>query len=314
MKTCCIIISHFNAPIFLRACIRSIGKYRNEKILHNIIVADQSNDDIHNQITEEYKEHSDVEIVRMEPLYSGYGLDWLFRNRPMASDYICQLHVDVVAINKNFLSMPIALIEQHKFAFVGQLQFICDGTQSIYPPNPFFAMAQCYNVAPTNIYRELAMIPGFCRFHNRPKAEGMSWASSDWSRWASEDYEHRGSDDDVVAFHWQDCHRQHDKLGLAITGYIEPSYGRIIEDMVLHFGSHRESLSVLDYMPKDYVTYLNRINENYSDELIEEMISKAKANKPPELEILSRNLWNGQTKESYPTNSILNARIEELKK
>lgn len=314
MKSCTIIISHFESPQFLRACIRQIRLHRHLLVEQKIIIADQSCDKTYDDIYNEYFGSDDVSIVRTRPLYSGFGLDWIFRNVEIKTEYVCQLHVDAFPISSKWLLMPIKLIEESKLYFVGQLQFIADGTASIYPPDKFFAMAQCYNVAKTSTYRELSMMAGFTRFHNRPMSGINNWASGDWRNWAAADYERRGSDDDVVAFHWEDKHRQHDKLGLAITGYIEPSYGRIIEDVVFHFGSCREALGVLDQMPKQYVHYLNRITENYSDELIAEMVAKAKDNRPPELEILSRNLWNGTTKESYPTNSVMNAKIEELKK
>ena len=73
-------------------------------------------------------------------------------------------------------------------------------------------------------------------------------------------------------------------------------------------------VSGYDTMPKLYQEYTRRINENYSDELISEMVELAKANRPPELEILSRNFWNGTKKESNTTSKELNKRIEELKK
>ncbi len=313
MKSVAIVISHFESLQFLRASIRQIRKYKHEKINQHIFIIDQSCESTYVKLFEDYIYENDVTIIGTKPLYSGYGLDYLFRNEDLSKyEYIVQIHTDVLPVSKNWIMMPITLIEESKLAFVGQLQFIADGKASIYPPDKFFAMAQCYNVAPTHIYRELAMIPGFCRFHNR-KDSGMEWASSDWATWASEDYQSRGSDDDVVAFHWQDKHRVADKLGLAITGYIEPSFGRLIEDCVFHFGSHREALTVLNQMPKMYSYYLNKINEDYSDELIEEMVNLAKANKAPSLEILSRNLWNGTTKESYPTNSLMNEKIEKLK-
>lgn len=314
MKSCSIIVSHFESLNFLKACIRQLRKFKNEKINQQIIICDQSGPQTHRLVMDLYDGNEDVIVVWTKPLYSGFGLDWIFRNVPIQSDYIAQIHVDAFPLKNTWLSMPIALIEESKFAFVGQLQCINqkDNLAHIYPPSPFFAMAQCYNVAPTYIYRELAMIPGFTRFHNRPQAD-MEWASSDWANWAKDDYQARGSDDDIVAFSWEDKHRQHDKLGLAISGYVEPSWGRIIEESVFHFGSCREALGNLSAMPKRYIEYLNRINEDYSDELIDEMVNLAKTNRPPELEILSRNLWNGTTKESYPTNSILNQRIEELK-
>lgn len=101
---------------------------------------------------------------------------------------------------------------------------------------------------------------------------------------------------------------------MAISGFIEPSWGRIIEGVVFHFGSCREALGNLSAMPKRYIEYLNKINTDYSDELIDEMVNLAKANKAPALEILSRNFWDGTKKEHYPTNSIMNDKIETLKK
>lgn len=313
MKSASIIISHYEALVFLKTAIRQIRRYKHPDINQQIIICDQSGPETHRLVMDLYYGNEDVIVVWTKSLYSGYGLDWILRNIPIHSDYIVQLHTDSFPIHKNWISMPIALIEESNFSFVGQLQFVADGKASIYPPNKFFAMAQCYNVAKTSTYKEMSLEAGFCRYHNRKDLD-MEYKNNDWEVWAKEDYNARGSDDDVVAFHWEDVYRNHDKLGLAITGYIEPSYGRIIESVVFHFGSHKEAMSVLDHMPKMYSHYLNKINEDYSDELIDEMVNLAKANRPPELEILSRNLWNGTTKESYPTNSILNQRIEELKK
>lgn len=317
MKSCTIIISHFESLVFLRTCIRQTRRYANENIHQHIIICDQSSDNTYYDVLAEYEGDEDITVVHTSPLYSGYGLDWIFRNVEIKTDYVAQIHVDAFSISDKWLLMPIKLIEECTLDFVGQLQFINgkNNLAHIYPPDPFFAMAQCYNVAPTHVYRELAMIPGFTRFHNRPLArqEGMEWSAFDWDRWAAHDYQARGSDDDVVAFHWQDKHKQVDKLGLAITGYIEPSYGRIIESVVFHFGSHREALSVLESMPKMYSYYLNKINLDYSDELIDEMVELAKKNRPPSLEILTRNYWNGTTKESSATSKELNKRIEELK-
>lgn len=174
-------------------------------------------------------------------------------------------------------------------------------------------MAQCFNIAPTKVYKDLSLIAGFTRFHNRPQS-GLEWISNAWEQWAQENYHERGSDDDVVAFHWQDANTSQDKLGLAITGYIEPSFGRIIEDIVFHFGSCRESIGVINHMSDAYRKFTGRINNGYTDELIEEMVSLAKANKPPNQNVLRRNHWDGKLKISMPPSCELNARIEELKK
>lgn len=312
MSSCTIIISHYESLPFLRACVRQIQKFKHPDVDQYIFIADQSNDATHSIVMAEFGRKMGISVIRMSPLYSGYGIDYIMRNVEILTEYVCQIHVDAFPIHKNWLYMPIKLIEEFGLSFVGQLQFISKLSDTIYPPNKFFAMAQCFNVAKTSTYRLMSFEAGFTRFHNRDKS-GMIYNNNDWAYWAQEDYPARGSDDDVVAFHWQDKYRLENKLGLAITGFIEPNYGRIIEDVVFHFGSCREALGVLDSMPKLYVEYLKRINEDYSDELIDEMVALAKKNSPDRTEILSRNFWDGIKKESTPPSEEINKRIEELK-
>lgn len=313
MTGCTIIISHFESLSFLRACIRQIRKFAQPEIEQKIFIIDQSGEKIHGGVMYEYYGDPDIKIMRTKPYYSGYGIDWAMRYGNIQTSYICQLHVDAFPISKNWLHLPIKLIEENNLSFVGQLQCIADGKASIYPPSPFFAMAQCFNVAKTETYKELSYMAGFTRFHARENDKKMFFANDDWTEWAKEDYITRGSDDDVVAFHWEDKYREHDKLGLAITGFIQPSFGRIIEDIVLHFGSCRESIGVIDSMPELYRQYTKKINDSYTDELISEMITLAKTNQPPQREALGRNFWNGKTKTSSPPPTELNKRIEELK-
>lgn len=312
MTSVTIIISHFESVPFLHAAIRQIRKYKHPKIRQTIYIIDQSSKETFVEIDKQYGDNSDIELVLIEPRYSGYGIDWAIRYGNINSEYICQIHTDVVPISLQWLYLPIKLIEEYNLSFVGQLQFINNNNASIYPPNPFFAMAQCFNVARTETYREMSLEAGFTRFHNRPES-GLTFKNNDWAKWAEEDYHARGSDDDTVAFHWESKYRNTDKLGLAITGYIAPAYGRIIEGIVFHFCSCRESIGTGDAMGEEYKELTRRINENYSDELIQEMIELAKANRPHGLEILSRNYWDGKLKKSFPPTDELNKIIEELK-
>lgn len=313
MTSCTIIVSHYESLPFLRACVRQILKYAHPEIKQQIIICDQSrNGDIDNQLIE-FLDYENVRIVHTQPYYSGYGIDVLMRTANIITEYIAQIHCDALPIHHNWLYLPIKLIEENDFSFVGQLQFISKETDTIYPPEPFFAMAQCFNVAKTDTYREMSFEAGFTRYHAREKA-AFGFASNDWHEWAQSDYQGRGSDDDVVAFHWQDKYRKVNKLGLAITGYIEPSYGRLIEDLVFHFGSCREASTILDRMPEGYRKYTEKINNDYSDDLINEMVDLAKSNSPSHSEILSRNFWDGTLKKSSATSMEINSRIEHLKK
>lgn len=311
MTSCTIIISHYESLPFLECCLRQINKHRNKNVKHNVIIVDQSRTTQFIFNPSWFDVEDIVSMVHTFPLYSGFGLDWVFRHLNITSEYICQLHVDAFPIHKNWLYLPIKLIEENNFSFVGQHQFTCDGTQSIYPPDPFFSMSQCFNVARTETYKEMSMEAGFTRFHNRPQS-GLTFKNEDWAQWASHDYNSRGSDDDVVAFHWEDKYRRHDKFGLAISGMINTaeqggSFGRIIENLVFHFSSGRESIGVMDLMPQKYQDYYKRIQKGFTDELLEEMLSQVKTNNH------DRTLWDGKEKMTIPVPEELNKRIEELK-
>ena len=218
--SCTIIISHYESIPFLRACIRQIRKYAHPEIKQHIIISDQSSQSTYINVFLDFGNSPDITIVHSAPLYSGYGLDYIFRNFPIHSEYVCQLHVDAFPIHKNWLFMSLGLMEEFDFKYVGVLQFICDKPEAIYYyKNNFFAMAHSFNIGRTDVYEEMALEGGFTRFHNRPQDNsGMVWKNNDWAEWAKEDYQKRGSDDDTVAFDWEDNHREHDKLGFGITG------------------------------------------------------------------------------------------------
>lgn len=315
MKGCTILISHFESLPFLRACVRQIRKYEHPDIKQRIIIIDQSGQPVHKEVVDEFGDAEDITVVKTKGLYSGYGIDFVMRYIDINTEYIAQLHVDAFPISDRWLDMSIRLIEEFDLSFVGQLQVISKPTDTIYPPTPFFAMAQSFNVAKTETYRELSMQGGFTRFHNRLHVDvPMTWGSDEWASWAKPKYHERGSDDDIVAFSWQDNHRQDNKLGLAITGFIQPSFGRLIEDVVFHFGSCRESIGVMETMPGLYKELTAKINTDYSDALIDEMVAMARQNTPPQTQILTRNYWDGVKKEAHPPSDEINNRIEQLKK
>lgn len=316
-KSCTIIISHYNSLAFLRTCIRQIRRYENSKVKQCIIISDQSDDENHNIVCSEFGSSSDVLIVRTEALYSGYGLDYIMRYVDIKTDFICQIHTDAFPINKNWLFMPISLMQEYDFKFSGVLQFICNKPETIYPyaGKAVFAMAQCFNIGETEVYKEMAMHGGFTRFHNRSKTR-MIWNNNDWSDWAKEDYDARGSDDDVPAFFWEDNYREHNKISFGFSGKIgvdgeESNYGTIIEDIVFHFGFHREALGVMPQMGAKYAEWTRRINEDYSDYLIEEMLSEART-RPMDC-VNGRKVWDGKEKKALQAKEKLNNKIEKLK-
>lgn len=312
MTSCTIIVSHYESLPFLRACIRQIRKYAHPEVEQIIYIAEQSGAETKDKVIKEFASQDDIVVCNMAPLYSGYGIDIIVREIMVDTEFICQIHTDVLPIHKNWLFVPITLIQEQKFAFVGQFQFVSDGSHSIYPPEPFCAMSQCFNVAKTETYKELSEYGGFTRFHNRPQS-GLGFRNTDWAQWAASDYQARGSDDDVVAFHWQDKYNEVMKLDLAITGMIGrpqdgSSYGRVIDELVFHFGSCNEARGVMDKMPKKYQRWTKIINdEGFDDDLLEELLLNVRENSA------RRQIWDGKTKKAYPVGKTMDEEIDFLK-
>lgn len=320
MYDCTIIISHFESLPFLEACVNQIRKYKHPEIEQHIIISEQSGKEDYDKVVSQFGNDPDITIAKMKSLYSGYGIDYIMRFVDIKTKYICQLHADAFPIHKNWLYLSIKLIEEDNFAFVGQLHFETNSTQGnyYYIKNNFFSMSPTFNVSTTAIYKEMALEGGFTRFHARTNVDvPMSWANNDWSEWVKVDYNARGSDDDVVAFCWEDNHREHKKLGLAITHIMgqpgESGFGRIIDDVVFHFGFARESIGVMEHMGENYRNWTAKIKAGYNDQLIEEMLIFAKQHPNGSGQFESRLVWEGTIKASSPPSESLNKKLSELK-
>src|SRR5436189_1347084 len=138
MTSVTIIVSHYESPEFLTTCIRQIKKHANPSIKQEVIIADQSGDQTHATIVEEFFFEEDVRVIRMKDLWSGYGVDYCLRYADIKTEYVAQMHVDCIPISNQWLKLPIKLIEEDGFTFVGQMQLISLPTDTIYPPGKFF--------------------------------------------------------------------------------------------------------------------------------------------------------------------------------
>ena len=163
----------------------------------------------------EFGNDEDITIIRLKPLWDGYSIDYIMRFCDVKTEYVCMIETDVFPIHKNWLYVCINLIKEYGFSFVGGLLSETSGTESIYPPNKFYWLSQYLRVGKTEDYKELAMEGGFTRFHARKELEEsgeMKWGNDDWKKWASEDYQARGSDNAVVAHYWEDKYRENNKF------------------------------------------------------------------------------------------------------
>lgn len=318
MSSCTVIISHYNSIEFLKRCVHQIRIHSNPEIRQHIIISDQSNDETHAFVQALYSSDPGITIYRSKPLYSGYGIDCIMRFVKIDTEYICQLHADAFPIHNNWLFAPISLMKKYDLSFSGVLQFICNKPEPIYPYiKSFFSMAQSFHIGRYDICREMALYGGFTRYHNRKMADQtISWLNDDWDRWAEEDYDRRGSDDDVPAFCWQDNHRNDNKAGFGVTARIgvmqkESGYGSIVEDMVFHFGFHLESRGVMEYMGERYRSYISRIKEDFSDELFYELLNSARLNN--NFASAGRTYWDGKNKICFPFSEEMNNDFEHFK-
>lgn len=325
MKTSCtIIIYHFESIPFLRACVRKIRQYKHPEIDQHIIITEQSSDSTRNLVVSEFGDNTDITIIPMKPLWSGYAIDYVMRYGNIQTDFVCGIEPDVFPIHKNWLYVSIKLLQEFDFKFVGGLltetnpekdaQYYCYTEKKI----PFYWISQYLRVGRTSDYLELSLQGGFTRFHNRPEAENnMTWANNDWAEWAKTDYIHRGSDDGTIAHFWEDNYKENDKFSYAVTRIMgvppESGYGRVIDDMVFHFGFCRTSCGVENEMGKNYCRWKNIINIwGCDDALIEDMIN---ASIPVNIDPFStRSVWNGKLKKSFPPSEALNKKIDALKR
>lgn len=314
---------HYESLPFLRACIRQVRRYAHPEIEQHIIITEQSCKETYMKVIAEFGGCSDISIVCMKPLWSGYAIDYVMRFCDIKTDYVCGIEPDVFPIHKNWLYVCINLIEEFNFKFVGGLMTETNPEKDMEyyyysdKKTPFYWISQYLRLGKTVDYKELAMEGGFTRFHNRPQAEkGMTWGSNDWAEWAKSDYNRRGADDATIAHCWEDNHRENNKFSFAVNRIMgfppdEPGYGRIIDDLVFHFGFHKTSGGVENAMGKVYCYWKDRINKGCDDNLISEMINYAM--KTPDLSYNTRSVWNGKQKKTFPASVELNKRIEELK-
>lgn len=301
---CTIIVFHYESLAYLRAVVRQIRKFQRDDIQQRIIIADQSVDtDVIKQVYQEFANKTDVSIVHMSPWGSGYSVDFVLRNIPIYSDYICTIDVDTIPIHRNWLYVPIKLIEEANFTWVGVHAEI----ESAYANmGNFFCMCQHYRIGKTESYRELSVNAGFVKNDHR---KNMAFMNNQWEGW---------SDDAVIAHWWEDQYCKHNKFTFNVTKYLgvaptEGRYGRYTDDLVFHMGFSYNWKMVRDRrqcMGKDFIDLMVRMEtDGLTDELIREILGGLR---PLELPII-RIAWNGENKSIYTPNKELNALVDKLK-
>jgi FkbM family methyltransferase len=203
-----IIISNYNSLHWLRIAVHQIRKHT--KIPYHIVISEQSEDPY--DVQAEYNGWDLVTVVAMEGNSSGYGTDYILKNIPIDSEYICSMDVDTFPISDDWLSFPIKLLEQYDLTWVG-LRAEIESAYNLH----YFHMGECYRIGRTNDFKLLSENVGWAQI----KGEGFR-------------------DNAVMAHSWEDANFKHKKLSLPVTGRIgltltEGEYGRVIGNIAMHF-------------------------------------------------------------------------------
>jgi len=296
-----IIVFHWEDLAYLRGTIRQLKRYAHPDIPQQIIIADQSKrqktvDAVFAEFT-----MPGIRVVHLPQYGSGYSVDHIFRHKMVTTKYTCTIDVDAFPIHRNWLKVPIALIE-YGFTWVGvhaQIEHHYG-----YNKGQFFDMCQHFRVGRSETYDQLAYFAGFCKNDSR---HVLGYYDKEWKGW---------SDDGVVAHWWEDQYRSHDKFTFAVSHHLGTAptqglYGRYTDDLLWHFGyswTGRMVQNIRANMGDDFINWMRRLRkEGLTDALIDEMLAKKVPLEAP----IPRLLW---TKKQICTPSDeLNKLVDNIK-
>lgn len=244
-----IIISNYNSLHWLRVAIHQIRKHT--KIPYHILVSEQSRD--HYPVQAEYNGWDIVTVVPMEGHSSGYGTDYILKNIPIESEYMCSMDVDTFPVSDDWLSEPIRLLNQYDLTWVG-LRAEIESAYNLH----YFHMGECYRIGRTKDFKLLS--------------ESIGWAQ----------VKGNGFRDNAVRAHsFEDANFQHKKFSFPVTGRIgitrsEGEYGRLIGNLAMHFCFAFTSTlhqTPIKNMGEDYMAWEQKIKTLPPDELVSEIMA-----------------------------------------
>jgi hypothetical protein len=225
MYGCSILIGHTNTLYYLKFCIEQIRKYRHPEIPQEIILVDQSPELIFKEVQDLYGNDADIQLLRLAKVDLGFAIDTGVKAAQF--DFFCTLDCDAFPIHRNWLYLPIQLIQKYNFSFIGNNT----GLELSYKEKGhFFHLNNYYRVSRTDLARKLSETVGFIRPGERNlvnfKPKDDTWGN---------DY----ADVGVVAQWYTDQNKLGDKLSLEISSHLgmtnkQGIYGMVIDDLVFH--------------------------------------------------------------------------------
>ena len=304
--SCTIVVPHINTPHLLYGSISQIEKLT-DNVDWEVLVVEQSRDDIHNAILERYKGHPRVKVQRARKIDAGYPIDLAARSS--TKEFLCSLDTDAFPIHKNWLYLPIQLIKEFNLSFVGQDTGL--GQHPAYAfDGQFCGLNNYFRVSKTSTAKYISERAGFCRYQHRNQTQ-MEFADVGWKP------DH--ADNGVVAQWYSDKAHMGDKVGLTLNKILGMTkefgvFGMCIDDLVFHFvfGYHPDTINDAQRsLGNDYLALEAKIkNEGLTEANITELIGQLKPHHPYDSRVVGIDGHVSYLKDERPA---IFQRIEELK-
>lgn len=263
LATVCIPICH--ETYFLNGSIREMLKHKHENVDYEILVMDQTVGQNTRKVEEICYQYDEVKVVKTKKIDAGYPLD--IGARMAKGEYFCSLDADAFPVHKNWLNLPIKIIEKFGVSFVGNQT----GLQNSYEQFNFLHINNYYRVSTTEVARKISEEIGFIRPQNKPNADIAYNRPNIIEGFA---------DNGVQAQIFADQEGYGPKFSVPIDTFIGRTpqmgiYGMILGGLVFHmvFGQ-----TIQEYHPswlgEDYFRLLKKIHDTtLTEELAKELVS-----------------------------------------
>jgi len=285
MKKCSILISITHELVFLKRSIIQIRKYKHPEIDQEIIITDQSDEKISLEIKRLYGDQPDIKIIKIPMIDVGYSMD--VACKIATGEYFCSLDGDAFPIHKNWLFMPISLIEKYGFSFIGNDVGMAQWYKEY---GKFICISNYFRVSKTSTMVKISEDVGFVRLQNRHKVNYIPKVNIEQFALVSENNRTRKNVDSAVIAQWYADHiKMGDKLSLPINKMLGATnkqglYGFCPDDMVFHMSLWRKledkehsKVNKEDEFGTEYLRWFNLINkEGITDAILEKILSELK--------------------------------------
>jgi hypothetical protein len=286
--------------------LHQITKHSHPEIETHVYVVDQSGGKEIEKICQKYRKRLDVTWVPAKKIDAGYPIDLIARIA--FEDFLVSLDADAFPINKNWLFMPIKLMEEFSIRMVGKET----GLHMAYKDQgDFFCLNNYFRVMSTGLARRLSLDVGFTRYENRERTGMQFAANTTWNKYC---------DNGVHAMWYADTVLKTSKLSLSITKAIGRTpemgiYGMNVDDLVFHlvFGYGKDWIAdqnkTLGPEYKNWNELFNTVSESGYDELIEKALASVGFQNGFDLRVF----WDGQRQTTLDSEDPINKRIDYLK-